>query len=703
MPSAPTTVAHRDQSRVRTLRIAVDIGGTFTDVAIFEEESNTLYLGKSATQPRAMVKGVLAAIADAGADVHRPSILIHGSTVVINAIVERRGARTALVTTKGFRDVYEIGRINRPESFNLFFRKHAPLVPRRLRFEIRERLNAAGETVVPFPDAEALALAERLRDLGIEAVAVVFLHAYRNPAHETRMQETLERRAPELFVSTSHEICNEYREFERTSTTVANAYVGPLVRSYLTDLEREIQAGGLQSRILLMQSSGGLYDIGAAKTQCLYMLESGPAAGVTGASALAQRCGIARAISFDMGGTTAKASVIEDGLCRTAADYIVGNYAEGLRLRIPVVDIHEVGTGGGSIARVDEAGILSVGPQSAGAEPGPICYGQGGTEPTVTDANVVLGRIDPNNFLGGRVRLDAAAALEGIERKIARPLGLSSEEAALGILRIATASMANAVRVVTTRRGIDPRDFTLMAYGGAGPLHAADVAQELYIPRVIVPPAPAHFSALGMLSADFRRDYAMTYLRRLGPSELAAVERVYRELEAQGRTALDASETEFTELSIQRFADMRYVGQEHTVSVPVPLDLASPEAFGTIKRAFDETHELRYSHHAAEEPVELVTLRSSVTGLVAKPTARSLPPGGVRPPDRARRPSRKILFDTAADPQVALVFWRDDLSAGNVIVGPALIEEAASVTLVFPGDRAEVHEFGHLTMEVNVR
>jgi N-methylhydantoinase A len=483
----------------------------------------------------------------------------------------------------------------------------------------------------------------------------------------------------------------------------ANAYVGPGVRSYLTGLGREAVAGGLQSQILLMQSSGGLYDISAAKRQCLYMLESGPAAGVTGATALAQRCGIGRAISFDMGGTTAKASVIEDGVSRTAADYIVGGYVEGLRLRIPVVDIHEVGTGGGSIARVDASGMLSVGPQSAGAEPGPICYGQGGTEPTVTDANVVLGRIDPNNFLGGRVRLDADAAIAGIERKIAWPMGMSREEAAIGVLRIATASMANAARAVTIQRGLDPRDFTLIAYGGAGPLHAAAVARELYIPRVIVPPAPAHFSALGMLYADFRRDHARTYLKRLEPSELETVEQVYRELEAQGRAALMASETEFTEVIGQRTADMRYVGQEHTVTIPMPPDLSRPEALETVKRTFDETHELRYSHHAAGEPVELVTLRSSVTGLVAKPMLQPLRSGKAEPPDRARRGSRKIALDAATGPELAQVFWRDELLAGNVIVGPALIEEPASVTLVFPGDRVEVHELGHLTMEVSVR
>jgi N-methylhydantoinase A len=691
------------EPRVRTLRIAVDIGGTFTDVAIFDETSGRFCLGKSATQPKAMVRGILAAIADSGADVRRPSLLIHGSTVVINAIVERRGAKTALITTKGFRDVYEIGRINRPESFNLFFRKHEPLVPRDLRFEVSERLSAAGEVLAPLAQDEAERVARRLPDLGIEAVAVLFLHSYRNPAHEREMQQILTRVASKLFVSTSHEISNEYREFERASTTVANAYVGPLVSSYLRDLERETIGAGLEPRILLMQSNGGLYDLAAAKKQCLYMLESGPAAGATGAGVLCRQHDIRRAISFDMGGTTAKASVIQDGTSRTATDYFVGGYNEGLPLRIPVVDIHEVGTGGGSVARVDPSARLMVGPQSAGAEPGPICYGAGGTEPTITDANVVLGRIDPKGFLGGRVTLDARAAVEGIDKKIAGPLGMSVEAAALGILDIATASMANVVRVVTTQRGLDPRDFTLIAYGGAGPLHAAAVARELYIPRVLVPLVPAHFSALGMLYADIRRDSSRTYLRRSHPSELAAVEQVYRELETQGRAALAGSETEFTRIVLQRSADMRYVGQEHTVTTPLPLNLDAPDAFQTIKESFDEAHEARYSHHAADEPVELVTLRSTVIGLVAKPSMQALPPGGKEPPDAARRPPRRVILHRSGDRQMAEVFWRDGLLAGNVIVGPAVIEETASVTLVWPGDRVEVGGFGELIMEVGVR
>jgi N-methylhydantoinase A len=680
----------------------VDIGGTFTDVAIFDERTGQLHLGKSASQPQALVRGVLAAIADTGADVRRPSLLIHGSTVVINALIERRGARTALVTTRGFRDVYEIGRINRPESFNLFFKKHQPLVPRNLRFEVSERMSASGEVLVPFDEEGAAALARRLPELGIEAVAVLFLHSYRNPEHEARMRRVLEKAAPHLFISASHEVSNEYREYERTSTVVANAYVGPLVRSYLSDLERDTAAAGLEPQILLMQSNGGLYDLAAAKEQCLYMLESGPAAGVTGASVVCRQHGITRAISFDMGGTTAKAAVIEDGASRMAADYFVGGYVQGLPLRIPVVDIHEVGMGGGSIARVDGSGMLTVGPDSAGAEPGPISYGLGGTDPTVTDANVVLGRIDPQNFLGGRVALDAAAAAAAIAARIARPLGIALEEAASGILRVATASMANIVRAITTQRGLDPRDFTLIAYGGAGPLHAAAVAKELFIPRVLIPRYPALFSAVGMLYADLRRDYARTFIRRSEPAALPEMEGVYVELEAHGHAALAASGTHFLEIVVQRAADMRYVGQEHTVTVAIPLSLSQPSAVPEIKRAFDAEHELRYSHSAPEEPVELVTLRSAVIGIVAKPSTPALSRGGARPSEAARRPPRTVFLDGVGPQRVAEVYWRERLLAGNVITGPALIEEAASVTLVPPGDRVEVNELGHLAMEVGV-
>jgi N-methylhydantoinase A len=684
------------------LRIAVDIGGTFTDVVVFDSERNELRFGKSSTQPEHLVQGVLAAIADAGSAAGRAALLIHGSTVVINALVERRGARTALITTRGFRDVYEIGRINRPESFNLFFRKHQPLVPRPLRLEVAERLNAAGEVTVPLDEAQAARVARQLVDAGVEAVAVLFLHAYRNPLHEERMRRLLEEAGPHLFISTSHEVSNEYREFERTSTVVANAYVGPRVRAYLDDLERESAAAGLRAHILLMQSNGGLYDLAAAKRLPLYMLESGPAAGVTGATALARVNGIEKAISFDMGGTTAKAAVILDGSSRMAVDYFVGGYNEGLPLRIPVVDIHEVGMGGGSIAGVDPSGMLTVGPQSAGAEPGPVCYGSDGTEPTVTDANVVLGRIDPRNFLGGRITLDAAAAARALEAKIARVLGLSLDEAANGILRIATASMANAVRAVTTQRGMDPRDFTLIAYGGAGPLHAAAVARELSIPTVLVPRHPGHFSAVGMLYADVRRDHAQTFLRPLRPEVAREMDAVHVLMEGRAREEIRSTGSALLDIVIQRAADMRYVGQEHTVTVPIPLDLGEAGA-ETIKRRFDELHEAHYSHAAPGEPAELVTLRSAVIGIVAKPEIPALARGHASPPDAARRPAREVFFEGLDKRALTAVYGRDQLLAGNVIAGPAVIEEDASTTLVPPGDRVRVHEHGHLLMEVVIR
>jgi N-methylhydantoinase A len=680
----------------------VDIGGTFTDVAVLDETDGPVCLGKSATTPQARVRGILTAIREAQVDVRRSSLLIHGSTVVINALIERRGARTALITTKGFRDVYEIGRINRPESFNLFFRKHAPLVPRNLRCEVSERLDATGAVVVPLDEAEATSVAQRLADQGIEAVAVVFLHAYRNAAHERRMREILAKVAPHVFVSLSHEVSNEYREFERTSTAVANAYVGPLVRSYLTDLEREGVLAGMQPEIWLMQSNGGVYDLAAAKDLCIYMLESGPAAGVTGVTVVCRQRAIARAISFDMGGTTAKAAVIEDGVSRMAADYFVGGYNEGLPLRIPVVDIHEVGTGGGSIARVDPSGLLLVGPQSAGAEPGPICYGLGGVEPTVTDANIVLGRIDPTQFLGGRLQLQVEAAADGIRQKIARPLGMTVEEAASGILRVAAAAMANAVRAVTTQRGLDPREFTLIAYGGAGPLHASAVARALCMSRVLIPRMPAHFSAVGMLYADLRRDAAQTFLRRLRPDVLDEMAHLYGELEARGRAGLAACDAEAVEVLVRRTADLRYVGQEHTVTIPVMSGLAEP-TLHEIQRAFDAEHELRYGHSAPGEPVELVTLRVAVTGVVAKPPPEILPRGRNEPPEKARRRPREIYFDDLGRRRVEDILWRDSLLAGNVVVGPAAIDEAASVTLVAPGDQVDVLDCGELSMEIDTR
>ncbi|MBX5492761.1 MAG: hydantoinase/oxoprolinase family protein [Chloroflexi bacterium] len=680
----------------RALRLAVDIGGTFTDVAAFDEATGRLALGKWSSTPRDLVEGILRAIAEAGADLASANLLLHGSTVVVNAILQRRGARTALITTRGFRDVYEIGRINRPESFNLFFRKHVPLVPRSLRFEVTERLDAEGEVLVPFDEAEAEAVARRLVELGIESVAVVFLHAYRNPAHELRMRDVLARVAPDLFVTLSHELSREYREYERTSTTAANAFVGPIVRRYLDHLDATVRARGFGGPLLLMQSNGGLCDVDTARRQCIQMLESGPAAGVAGAEALCAALDIPNAIGFDMGGTTAKAAVIEGGMARLADDFFIGGYNEGLAVRIPAIDIHEVGTGGGSLARVDAAGGIHVGPESAGAEPGPVCYGRGGVEPTVTDANLVLGRLDAGSFIGGEQPLDAAAARAAIAERVAQPLGLATEVAAGGIVRIAVANMANAVRAVTTERGLDPRDFTLIAYGGGGPLHACLLARELAVPRVLVPTAPAVFAAVGMLRADLRRDYVLTHVVRLSTADLAELEALWTELEARGRQEIERFGVELLGITVRRSADMRYVRQEHAVTVQLPPHLGSEEDRALVKRLFDAAHEQRYSHSAPEEECELVSLRVAVIGEVRKPPLERRNATGETPRPRGYRE----VYVEGSGWQRWPAYARAVLPPGATLEGPALVDEPGTTTVVEPGDRLRVDGYGNLCITV---
>ena len=555
------------------MRIAVDIGGTFTDVALFDEAQGTVTPGKALSTPTNLVDGIMSAMVRTTDSPAAIDLMIHGSTVVINSIIERQGAKTALITTKGFRDVYEIGRINRPESFNLFFRKHRPLIPRDMIFEVPERILADGTEEQPLDEATALATARHIKSLGVEAVAILFLHSYREPGHEIQMREIMNDVAPDIFVTASHELSREYREYERTSTTAANAYVGPMVSRYLGNLEERLGSEGFKGSLMIMQSSGGLCDVQTARRQCVQMMESGPAGGVVGSMVLCDALSLNDAISFDMGGTTAKACVIRRGSPDLSPDYFVGGYNEGLAIRIPVLDIKEVGTGGGSIAYIDEGGALHVGPQSAGAEPGPACYGRGGDQATVTDADVVLGRISPDQFLGGEMGLDGQAAHDALRRQVAEPLGLTVERAASGVLAIAVASMANAVRGVTTERGLDPRDFTLIAYGGGGPLHAVAVARELALAQVIIPGSPAHFSAFGMLLADMRRDYVQTHFQLLADISMEQLEERYRQLEQEGLRELQAVGISTDQVVFERAADMRYVGQEHAVAVTAPANV----------------------------------------------------------------------------------------------------------------------------------
>lgn len=681
------------------LRIAVDIGGTFTDMAAFDETSGKLLFGKALSTHGELVKGIQSTIASADIDWRDGNLFLHGSTIAINTLLERNGANTALLITEGFRDIYEIGRVNRPDAYNLFFNKHQPLVKRSLRYEVAERLRADGSTHKPLDEAAVRELAKDLRGQGIEAVAVLLLHSYRNPAHEQRVKQILQEEIPGAFVCASHELSQEYREFERVSTAVANAYVGPRVSEYLGQLEDHLSGQGFGGDFYIVQSTGGLFPVEHAKVGCVRMLESGPAAGVIGAQAICAQLGMGDAIAFDMGGTTAKAGVISEGRPLTTGSALIGGYERALPIQIPMMDIHEVGTGGGSIARIETGNALRVGPQSAGSIPGPVAYGRGGTEPTVTDANLLLGRLDAEHFLGGELQLDLAGCQRQMQERIAGPLGLEPTQAADGILRIAVTQMSHAVKAVTTERGLDAGSFTMVVYGGAGPLHASAIARELGIRKVLIPYAPGYFSAYGMLFSDRRYDYVRSVFRKLDDVSFDEIEALYKSMEDEGRAALAQSGTRAEDVVIERAADMRYVGQEHAVTVDLPGAFFVDKDRSAIKRQFDELHKVRYGTSAPKEPADLVSLRVTVLGTMKKPPKHSVAAGTATPDAGAVRATKPVYFRSSGWADTP-VYTRELLLAGNAIAGPALIEEHASTTVVQPGDDLRVDELGNLQINI---
>ena len=683
-------------SRHKNVRLAADIGGTFTDIAVFDDKSGRLTFGKALSTPDHLVNGISNGVGKASSDYASAGLFLHGSTVAINTMLERTGAKTALVTTEGFRDVYEIGRINRPDAYNLYFQKHKPLIERALCFEVKERVRANGEVFTPLDEEGLAALSQKLEQLGIEATAIMFINCYANGAHEVRAKELLSKRHPDMFVSASHELSQEYREFERVSTVAANAYIGPKVRRYIGEIDQHIKGEGFHGSFLVVQSTGGLYASEQAQTQCVRMLDSGPAAGVIGTQALCHTIGIKNAIAFDMGGTTAKAGVISKGEALTTGAALIGGYDKALPVQIAMMDIFEVGTGGGSIARVED-GALRVGPQSAGAQPGPACYGQGGDQPTVTDANLLLGRLGADRFLGGEMKLDVEAA-ESALAKVGEPLGMSTMQAADGILRIAATAMSYAVKGVTTERGLDAGDFAMVAYGGAGPLHAVAVAREIGIRNVIIPSAPGVFSALGMLFSDLRYDYVRTHLMSLAEAPFDEIEKVFKQLEQQGRDAIAATSVKPYEITVKRALDMRYVGQEHPVTVELPMSVFQKQDRKAIKRHFDDDHMLRYSTSAPNEGSEIVSLRVTVAGLMKKPPREKIKRGSAVPPKGAFAGRRLASFDGRL--HSTPTYKRAELLAGNKIRGPALIEEYASTTVLMPRDRMKVDAYGNLMITV---
>lgn len=693
-----TEASRRESVRVR---IAADVGGTFTDVATFDPETGKLGLGKSLSTNERIVDGIGHSVRKSGSAFNEASLFLHGATVAINSILERKGARAVLVTTRGFRDVYEIGRVNRPEAYNLFFRKHQPLIDRSARLEIDERIDADGNVTEELTDDALAQLAHRIEQLGAEAIAIAFLNAYRNPEHEARTKAYLAARFPDAFISASHELSREYREFERTSTVAANAFVGPRVQRYLDEIDSQLKVEGFAGRFLIVQSTGGLFDLAQAREECIRMLESGPAAGVIGARALCHDIGLSKAIAFDMGGTTAKAGVIVDGEALVANQVMIGGYVEGLPAQIPMIDIQEVGTGGGSIARVGAGQALRVGPQSAGSRPGPACYGLGGEEPTVTDANLVLGRLSAERFLGGEMKLDVERARTAIEQHVARPLGMSVEAAADGIIRIAASSMANVVKRVTTERGLDARDFPIIAIGGAGPLHAVLIARELRIAQVIIPNAPGHFSAYGMLVANLRRDFVQTMFTGLDRIDFDTMEALHADMEAQGKADMGQDDRQLQGITITRSADMRYVGQEHAVTVELPPRVYESRDLAVLKEYFDAEHLKRYGFSSPEQSADIVSIRSSVAGIMPKP---DLQPVDTRAPGTGLQPIAHHPVYFGADGFTDTpVYSRETLRAGDRITGPALIEETATTTVLTPGDELSVDRLGNLIIDVQLK
>src|SRR6266851_5007116 len=674
--------------------VGVDIGGTFTDLVGYQ--NGGIVTSKCSTVPADPTEGAAQALRIAGCDLPAIDELLHGSTIAINTVLEKSGARTALITTRGFRDIYAIGRGNRPDAFNLFFHRPRPLVPRELTFELAERINAAGEVLVPIDSAAVERLGHRLVALGVEAVAVCLLHSYANPAHEAAVGAVLRRHFPALFVPLSHEVLREFREYERTSTTVLNAFVGPRVSRYLGGFETFEKQARFAGQIAIMRSNGGTMSLGQARREPVAMMESGPVAGMIGAGRLAALLGIERAIGFDMGGTTAKCTLITGGIAPIEEGYVIGDEFTGQPMQLPVVDIVEVGAGGGSLAWCDDAGGLHVGPVSAGADPGPACYGRGAKDPAVTDADLVLGRLNGARFLGGGMALDRAAAETAVRAKIGDRLGLATTAAAHGIATIVDAAMSLAVRAVSVNRAIDPRDTVMIAFGGAGPLHAVAIAREIAIPKVVIPKLPGNFSALGMLMAEWRQDFVRTLIGELGRIDAANAARAFAELQAAGEDALARDR-----LAGGRFAfaaDLRYRGQEHTIAIPVERadDLAGDTA-ATVER-FHVQHDRRYGHAAPDQSIELVNLRLVVAVPRMEDALRGWLAAPWVPEASAPEERRPVVFDDPERAADARILWRPALAAGSEIVGPAVIEEPNSTTLLPLGDRAIIDPAGHIVI-----
>jgi N-methylhydantoinase A len=683
------------------MRISIDVGGTFTDVVLINDATGQIHYTKVLTTHGNLAEGVIAGIDRilqmVGTSFDRVDYLVHGTTIGTNALIERKGARTGLITTEGMRDILDIGRIERPDGglYDIFVDTPQPLVARYLRREVRERVGADGAVVIPLDEGTAREAVRLLKEQAVESIAICFIFSFRDPAHEQRVRAICQEMFPEATVSISSEIAPEFREFERTSTTVISAYLQPVLDRYLDNLEGQLQERYGKVDLRIMQASGGSMTTDDARGRAVNVVNSGPAGGALAAAYVGTLTGDQQIIGVDMGGTSFDIGLIDRGEPRVAPE----SQFEGFPVKIPILDVHAIGAGGGSLAWVDQGGALNVGPESAGSEPGPACYGLGGERPTVTDANLVLGRLNADYFLGGEMKLYPDLAEKAIQEHVAKPLGVSLEEAASGIIRVVNANMVRGISVSSTERGFDVREFALLPFGGAGPLHAVELADDLGMSRVVIPMYPSTLSAVGLLVANTRHDYVTTMAKSqedLVPEEVLAA---FKELEAQGRAQLKAQNVPDDLIEIQWSADIRYAGQSYELNTPVTRKGTLTQA--DMDEVIDRFHQLHYRIYAygsAEETVEFINLRVGAIGKVPEVSFTRRERAG-RDPRAASKGSRSVYYPAHGFMDTP-VYERDLLQPGNVINGPCLVEEIASTSVLTPGARGTVAERGNIIVEL---
>lgn len=679
----------QDKTGSRKYRVSADIGGTFTDLVFYDPETGVYLEGKMLTTPHDRSDAVIAGIGEKIIDYTNIEFFVHGTTAGLNAFLERKGERVALLVTEGFRDVYEIARGNRPGLYDLRYRKPQPLIGREDIFEVKERMMANGETLLPVDEESVAAAAEKIAAGSYTSIAVCLINGYENPAHELDIERLLQKYLPGRPVSLSHRVAREWREYERTSTTVINAYIAPIVQKYLETLETRMSGKMFQKRVHVMQSGGGVITAEIAKSVPIQTLMSGPVGGAVGTQSLSSLLGYPNLIGVDMGGTSYDVSIVVDGRPDISSEVSL----EGFPILVPMVKIYTIGAGGGSIAWI-EAGGMRVGPMSAGADPGPACYGRGGSQPTITDANTALGRLVPDGFLGGGMKLDKTAAEKAIE-PLANRLGMNVTETAEGICAIADAKMADAIRQLTVRKGIDPRNFVLVAFGGAGPMHACSTADELEIKRVLVPVMPGIFSAWGMLQSDIRQDLSRTMQCGLSNADVEKIRMKFDEMTDEAMALLERQHITRDQAEFVRSADMRYLGQEYTVRVSFEGEIVDVEAIETLKETFHSFHAQIYGHNNPEGEVEIVNLRLVGLGRLDKiPRAKSAKFSS-DPPEPIKR-QRAIFSGNEHD---TAIYSRKSLLSGQSFFGPAIVEELTATTVVPPGWEARVDEYDNIMIE----